>query len=83
LHFAREKKCRRVILSGGVWQNEILLEGLWRALSEQKMEVLIPERAPLNDGGIAYGQLAVARGVLQAGLPEVNYVDATAALIKE
>jgi hydrogenase maturation protein HypF len=50
----------RVVLSGGVWQNRLLLEWTVRALEERRLRVLVPQRLPPNDGGIAYGQVAVA-----------------------
>jgi hydrogenase maturation protein HypF len=49
-----------VVLSGGVFQNRRLLEGAAAALAAEGMRVLVPERLPPNDGGIAYGQVAVA-----------------------
>jgi hydrogenase maturation protein HypF len=49
-----------VVLSGGVFQNELLLAGTAARLRDAGVRVLIPERLPLNDGGIAYGQAAVA-----------------------
>jgi hydrogenase maturation protein HypF len=48
------------VLSGGVFQNRLLLERTAAALRARGIEVLIPERLPPNDGGIAYGQVAVA-----------------------
>jgi hydrogenase maturation protein HypF len=52
-----------VVLSGGVFQNRRLLDGTSALLSEAGLRVLTPERLPPNDGGIAYGQLAVAASV--------------------
>jgi hydrogenase maturation protein HypF len=49
-----------VVLSGGVFQSRMLLESVWSALSAAGLRVLVPERLPINDGGIAYGQAAVA-----------------------
>jgi hydrogenase maturation protein HypF len=49
-----------VALSGGVFQNRLLIETTARLLNEAGLSVLIPERLPPNDGGISYGQLAVA-----------------------
>ena len=49
-----------VVLSGGVWQNRRLLETSAAGLRSQGLRVLIPERLPVNDGGISYGQAAVA-----------------------
>ena len=49
-----------VVLSGGVFQNRLLLERTSAALREAGLEVLIPLRLPPNDGGISYGQAAVA-----------------------
>jgi hydrogenase maturation protein HypF len=49
-----------VVLSGGVFQNRRLLEGTSEMLRERGLRVLRPELLPPNDGGIAYGQLAVA-----------------------
>jgi hydrogenase maturation protein HypF len=49
-----------VVLSGGVFQNRRLLELVVDVLGGAGLRVLLPERLPLNDGGIAYGQLAVA-----------------------
>jgi len=43
-------------LGGGCFQNALLLEGVSAALSDQGREVLIPEKFPANDGGIAAGQ---------------------------
>ena len=49
-----------VVLSGGVFQNRLLLERTAELLIGAGLRVLLPERLPPNDGGIAYGQLAVA-----------------------
>ena len=50
----------RVVLSGGVFQNRLLLERTAAFLRERGLRVLIPRRLPPNDGGIAYGQAAIA-----------------------
>ncbi|MDQ6750354.1 MAG: carbamoyltransferase HypF [Actinomycetota bacterium] len=49
-----------VVLSGGVFQNRLLLERTTTRLEEASLRVLRPVRLPANDGGIAYGQAAVA-----------------------
>ena len=48
------------VLSGGVFQNRLLLTETAAQLEAEGLRVLIPERLPPNDGGIAYGQAAVA-----------------------
>jgi hydrogenase maturation protein HypF len=60
-----------VVLSGGVFQNRRLLGQTASLLAESGLRVLMPERLPPNDGGIAYGQLAVASARLAAeGSPD-------------
>ena len=49
---------RTVALAGGVFQNALLLEELLPRIGGY--HVLLPHRVPPNDGGIAYGQAAVA-----------------------
>jgi hydrogenase maturation protein HypF len=49
-----------VVLSGGVFQNRLLLERTADRLERRGLRVLIPRRLPPNDGGISYGQAAVA-----------------------
>jgi hydrogenase maturation protein HypF len=59
-----------VVLSGGVFQNRTLLERTAALLGDAGLRVLIPRLLPPNDGGIAYGQLAVMSARLAA--PEGN-----------
>jgi hydrogenase maturation protein HypF len=49
-----------VVLSGGVFQNRLLLTLTTDELTGLGLRVLMPERLPANDGGIAFGQAAVA-----------------------
>jgi len=49
-----------VVLSGGVFQNRLLLERTAERLEQARLRVLVPERLPPNDGGISLGQAAVA-----------------------
>jgi hydrogenase maturation protein HypF len=49
-----------VVLSGGVFQNRRLLEVVSAGIEAAGLRVLVPERLPVNDGGISYGQAAVA-----------------------
>jgi hydrogenase maturation protein HypF len=55
-----------VVLSGGVFQNRTLLARTAALLHDSGLSVLIPELLPPNDGGISYGQLAVASARLAA-----------------
>jgi hydrogenase maturation protein HypF len=48
------------VLSGGVFQNRVLLELCTHELERRGLRVLVPELLPPNDGGISYGQAAVA-----------------------
>ena len=50
----------RVGLAGGVFQNQVLTAQVQRRLVAQGFEVLIPERLPVNDAAISYGQLIEA-----------------------
>ncbi|WP_440081274.1 carbamoyltransferase HypF [Streptosporangium sp. LJ11] len=49
-----------VALSGGVFQNRLLLEGLVAALGLRGFRVLTHRAVPPNDGGVSFGQAAVA-----------------------
>jgi hydrogenase maturation protein HypF len=49
-----------VVLSGGVWQNMVLLRKAMASLREAEFEVFIHRHVPANDGGICLGQAAVA-----------------------
>jgi hydrogenase maturation protein HypF len=49
-----------VVLSGGAFQNRRLMGRTRALLGAAGLRVLTPEALPPNDGGIAYGQLAVA-----------------------
>ncbi|MGD2185209.1 MAG: carbamoyltransferase HypF [Desulfobacterales bacterium] len=55
-----ESELNRVVLSGGCFQNAILLAGLIQELETRKFEVFAHRQVPANDGGIALGQAVVA-----------------------
>jgi hydrogenase maturation protein HypF len=57
---ARNAGYGRVVLSGGVFQNALLLGHTRRALLNDGFEVYSHQRIPPNDGGIALGQILVA-----------------------
>jgi hydrogenase maturation protein HypF len=50
---------RTVALSGGVFQNALLLRLALKGLQDKGFEVITHRRVPPNDGGIALGQLLV------------------------
>ena len=62
-----ERRLKRVVLSGGVFQNMFLLGHARRALVRDGFEVFTHGRVPTNDGGISLGQAAIANARLAAG----------------
>ncbi len=60
-----QRKLNRVALSGGVFQNVILLKAACRSLADAGFEVLTHSRVPTNDGGISLGQAAIANTLIQ------------------
>lgn len=62
-----ERRLNRVVLSGGVFQNTFLLENVCRLLQAESFEVYTHSRVPTNDGGISFGQAAIANAHLTAG----------------
>ncbi len=56
----RRTGIHQVVLSGGVFQNAILLEGMIRTLEGKGFKVHTHSLVPANDGGICLGQAAIA-----------------------
>jgi hydrogenase maturation protein HypF len=57
---ASENDTEIVVLSGGVFLNRRLLETVAAGLTDHGLRVLTPQLLPAGDGGISYGQAAVA-----------------------
>ena len=51
---------RKAVFCGGVFQNRILVELASQALTRQGLEAVLPGAIPVNDGGLALGQVLVA-----------------------
>lgn len=51
---------KKVALSGGVFQNKILLQGVYNSLKNKGFIVYINKDIPCNDGGISLGQMVIA-----------------------
>ncbi|MCK5135016.1 MAG: carbamoyltransferase HypF [Bacteroidales bacterium] len=49
----------RVVLGGGTFQNRYLTKKVLDKLESERFEVYLPDRIPVNDQGIAPGQLAI------------------------
>ncbi len=60
LTLSRSSGLRRVVLSGGCFQNRILVEGLADRLTKKGMDVFFHHLIPTNDGGISLGQAVCA-----------------------
>ena len=58
---------REVVLSGGVWQNQVLLDLTRSALLREDFIVFTHRTTPANDGGLALGQAAVANFKIKNG----------------
>lgn len=56
-------------LSGGVFQNRLLLESVTSGLEAAGLRVLLQRQVPANDGGISLGQAAVAAAWVLADSP--------------
>jgi hydrogenase maturation protein HypF len=56
----RTFELQTIVLSGGVFQNELLLENLQSLFGNESLEVWTNHAVPANDGGISLGQAALA-----------------------
>ena len=63
LRLAAQRGLDTAVLSGGVFANRRLLEDASARLHEAGLRVLTPSRLPPGDGGISFGQAAVAARV--------------------
>jgi hydrogenase maturation protein HypF len=57
---AAETKLKKIVLSGGTFQNVYLTENIENSLKSAGFEVYLPLGIPVNDQGISLGQLAIA-----------------------
>jgi hydrogenase maturation protein HypF len=56
----KESGIKKIVLSGGSFQNKYLTEKLVTLLLKDHFEVYYPQEIPCNDGGLALGQLTIA-----------------------
>jgi hydrogenase maturation protein HypF len=62
-----------IVLSGGVFQNEVLLEHLTTSLQTRGFKTLYNRQVPSNDGGIALGQAAIGQKLMASGAKNVKF----------
>ena len=64
---AEESGIKEVALSGGVFQNRLLLKLATSALKREDFRVLTHHLVPCNDGGVSLGQAVVANFAVKEG----------------
>ena len=68
LEISRESGIRTAALSGGCFQNRLLLRMVQRELEQNGIRVLIHHLVPPNDGGIALGQAVAVMQAVHDGI---------------
>ncbi|MEH2274706.1 MAG: carbamoyltransferase HypF [Nostoc sp.] len=63
-HLCQENLINQVVLTGGVFQNCILLEQVTKQLQTLGIKVLTHSLVPANDGGLSLGQAVIAAAQL-------------------
>jgi hydrogenase maturation protein HypF len=66
-----ETNYRQVVLSGGVFQNRLLLDLTWEILGKKGFRVFLPEIIPVNDAGISLGQAWLGSLMIERGVWDV------------
>jgi hydrogenase maturation protein HypF len=74
-HWGQSHPRTPVGLTGGVFQNKLLVEEIQRQLEGRATTLLIPKAVPLNDAGLSFGQLVEAGAVLRAKIGGLNLAD--------
>ncbi len=64
---SKETKLKQVVLSGGVFQNKLIMTGITASLSKIKLEIFTNKHTPVNDGGLALGQAIAGRAIYNNG----------------
>lgn len=64
IRLAKEHNITKVVLSGGCFQNKILLQLIQSQLNQSGLQVLWHLNVPANDGGLALGQIGIALAML-------------------
>ena len=59
---------RKIVLSGGVFQNSYLTEKVMNSMRAEGLSVYINELVPCNDAGISLGQAYILRERIKAGI---------------
>ena len=57
---SKETGIQKIVLSGGVFNNDIILNQMIRTLEEKNLKVYTHTKVPTGDGGICLGQAVVA-----------------------
>ncbi len=65
LRISKRTGLKTVVPAGGVFQNEIVREGLAERLAREGLEVLLPRRVSVSDAGLALGQAAIGAAAVQ------------------
>ena len=68
LKIGKIERMKRVVLSGGVFQNTYLLNKTLNLLDKNGFKVFFHHRVPPNDGGVALGQAIIANELIKRGL---------------
>ena len=60
VHVSRKTGIKRAVLSGGVFNNAIILNGIYKGLEKRGLTVYTHTKVPAGDGGISLGQAVIA-----------------------
>ena len=72
LVIAQKLKFKKIILSGGCFQNTFLTERTIKILEEHNYQVYWHQRIPPNDGGISVGQIAAYLAIQKLNSKKMN-----------
>lgn len=66
-----------VTLSGGVWQNQLLLDLVRDGLQREDFTVYVHKQVPANDGGLSLGQAVIANYLIAKQSSSVETISAS------